>query len=77
MRTNKGKSFLRKAQINKVPHLIAFIYFETREAAEAAVALDGEKIGDNVITVNLDSKQKEIKPQNTVVVGNLKYGKFK
>lgn len=76
MRTNKGKSFLRKAQIAKVPHLIAFIYFGTREEAEAAVSLNGEKIGDNVITVDLDSKEKAIKPENTVVVGNLKYGKF-
>lgn len=77
-RTNTGKSFLRKAQLEKVPHLIAFLYFDTREAAEASVALNGEKIGDNVITVDLDSKEKaaNIKPQNTVVVGNLRYGKI-
>lgn len=76
-RTNTGKSFLRKAQLGKVPHLIAFIYFETHESAEASVVLSGEKIGDNVITVDVDSKEKiaNIKPQNTVVVGNLRYGK--
>ncbi|XP_031619661.1 RNA-binding protein 34 [Contarinia nasturtii] len=75
IRTNTGKSFLRKAQLNKVPFLIAFIYFETPEAAKASTALSGEKIGDNVITVDLDTKEKatNVKPQNTVVIGNLKY----
>lgn len=76
LRTNTGKSFLRKAQIGKVPFLIAFIYFESREAAEASLALNGETIGENAITVDLDAKDRAIKdPQNTVVVGNLKYGK--
>lgn len=76
-RTNTGKSFLRKKQLEKVPHLIAFVYFDTREAAEASVAVNGEKIGENFITVDLDSKEKatNVKPQNTVVVGNLRYGK--
>lgn len=57
--------------------MIAFIYFDTRAAAEASVALNGEKIGENFITVDVDSKEKaaNVKPQNTVVVGNLKYGK--
>lgn len=73
LRTNTGKSFLRKAQIAKVPHLIAFIYFETREAAEAALALNGEKIGDNSINVNMYSKREKTESANTVVVGNLKY----
>lgn len=75
IRTNKGKTFLRKSQISKVPHLIAFIYFATLEEAQAAVVLDGEKIGDNHITVNLDTKEKSNNSKNTVVVGNLKYGK--
>lgn len=77
IRTNTGKPFLRKAQLAKVPHLIAFIYFETDEAAVASTVLSGEKIGDNVITVDVDSKEKaaNIKPQNTIVIGNLKYGK--
>lgn len=77
-RTNTGKSFYKKSQIGKVPHLIAFVYFETREAAEASVQANGTTIGDNVITVDLDHKDKSaiIKPQNTVVVGNLKYGKL-
>lgn len=74
-RTNTGKSFLRKAQIEKAPFLIAFIYFDSRAAAEASLVLNGEKIGDNVITVDIDSKDKAVKnPQHTVVIGNLKYG---
>lgn len=73
LRTNTGKSFLRKAQISKVPHLIAFIYFETREAAEASLVLNGEKFGDNAINVNMFSKEEKTESTNTVVVGNLKY----
>lgn len=76
-RTNTGKTFLRKAQIGKTPFLIAFIYFDSREAAEASLVLNGEKVGENVISVDLDFKEKAVKdPQNTVMVGNLKYGKF-
>lgn len=78
-RTNVGRPFYKKAQVAKLPFVIAFVYFETREAAEAAVQFDGTKIGDHIITVDLDTKDKvqESKPQNTVVVGNLKYGKFR
>lgn len=77
-RTNTGKSFYKKSQIEKVPHLIAFVYFDSREAAEASVQSNGEQLGDNVITVDIDYKDKsaQIKPQNTVVIGNLKYGKW-
>lgn len=78
-RTNSGKSFFKKAQVAKAPFLIAFIFFETREAAEASLVCNGTQIGDNVITVDLDAdKRVEVKhpPKNTVVVGNLKYGKL-
>lgn len=74
-RTNTGKSFYKKSQVEKVPYLIAFVYFDTREAAEASVECNGTKIGDNVISVDVDHKEnKVIKPQTTVVVGNLKFG---
>lgn len=75
-RTNSGKSFLRKAQISKAPFLIAFVYFDSLEAAKSSLILNGEKVGENSITVDLDTKSEEKDPQNTVVVGNLKYGKF-
>lgn len=77
-RTNTGKSFYKKSQLTKAPHLIAFLYFDTREAAEASLVLNGEKLGENVITVDLDANEKaaDIKPNQTVVVGNLKYGEF-
>lgn len=74
-RTNSGKSFLRKAQISKAPFLIAFVYFDSLEAAKSSLILNGEKVGENSITVDLDTKSEEKDPQNTVVVGNLKYGK--
>lgn len=77
-RTNSGKRFMKKAQVKSAPFLIAFIYFETREAAEASVACNGTQIGDNVIHVDLDAEKRveeNHNPQsNTVVVGNLKYG---
>lgn len=62
--------------VKNAPYLIAFIYFETREEAEASLACNGTKIGDNVITVDLDGQKRveDNHPQkNTVVVGNLKY----
>lgn len=71
-------SLFKTSQIKKAPFIIAFIYFETREAAEASLALNGTQIGENVIVVDLDSNKREKfkQPQpNTVVVGNLKYGK--
>lgn len=77
-RTNAGKSFFKKKEIEKAPFLIAFIYFKTREEAEASLALNGTQIGDNVISVDLDAGKRveDNHPQeNTVVVGNLKYGK--
>lgn len=56
--------------------MIAFLYFESPEAAEASLVLNGEKFGDNSITVDLDSEDRtaEVKPHQTIVVGNLKYG---
>lgn len=78
LRTNSGKGFLKKSQAKNAPFLIAFIYFETREAAEASLACNGTQIGDNTIHVDLDADKRveqNRQPQlNTVVVGNLKYG---
>lgn len=78
VRTNTGKSFLRKAQIKKAPFLIAFIYFEKREAAEASLSLNGQKLNENIIKVDMDGVElmNRIDPKTTVVVGNLKFGRF-
>lgn len=49
------------------------------EEAKACLAANGEKIGENVITVDLDTQlehKEHYKPKNTVFVGNLKYGKY-
>lgn len=77
-RSNSGKSLFKTALIKKAPFVIAFIYFETREAAEASLELNGTQVGDNVIVVDIDANKREKFQQalpNTVVVGNLKYGK--
>lgn len=80
LRTNSGKSFLKKSQLKDAPFLIAFIYFDTREAAEASLACNGTQIGENTIVVDLDGDKsgeaKTIESANTVVVGNLKYGMY-
>lgn len=73
-------AMFKTSQIKKAPFIIAFVYLETREAAEASLALNGTQIGDNVIVVDLDGNKREKIKQaqpNTVVVGNLKYGKCK
>lgn len=76
-RTNKGKPYYKKSQLDKVPHVIAFVYLDSRAAAEASLERNGHTIGENVISVDLDSKDKTVvKPHNTVVIGNLKYGKL-
>lgn len=78
-RSNAGKSLFKTSLIKKAPFVIAFIYFDTREAAEASLTLNGTQVGDNVIVVDLDENKREkfSQPQqNTVVVGNLKYGKY-
>lgn len=75
-RTNAGKSFVRKEQLKNVPFLIAFIYFENRESAENSLVMNNETFKDNVIRVDLDVDITEkIVAKNTIVVGNLKYGK--
>lgn len=77
-RTNAGKKFFKKKEVKRAPYLIAFIYFKTREEAEASLALNGTKIGDNLISVDLDAAKRvedNFSQENTVVVGNLKYGK--
>lgn len=77
MRTNSGKNFFKKGNLKKVPFLVAFIYFGTREEAEASLAANGQKVGDNEITVDLDLgvNKPPNDPHKTVMVGNLKYGK--
>lgn len=77
-RTNAGKSFFKKSEVKKAPFLIAFIYFKTREQAEASLSLNGTQIGDNVISVDIDAEKRvedNHSQANTVVVGNLKFGK--
>lgn len=76
-RTNTGKSYLSRTQLKGVPYVIAFLYFETQDAAKASLVLNGEKFHDRVLSVDLDLRDitSKIKVKNTVLVGNLKYGK--
>lgn len=75
-RTNTGKNYYNKEQLKNVPFLIAFIYYEKRESAEKSLVMNNEKFKENVIRVDLDVDISErIVAKNTVVIGNLKYGK--
>lgn len=68
---------MRKEQLKNVPYLIAFAYFAKREAAETCLSLDGSEYKGRTIRVDLDNDLSEkVAPKNTVVVGNLKYGKY-
>lgn len=76
-RTNKGKPYYKKSQLDKIPFIIAFVFFDSPEAAKASLERSGTTIGEHIITVDMDTKEKhQIKPQQTVVIGNLKYGKL-
>lgn len=76
-RTNTGQSYLKRAQLKGVPFVIAFIYFDTLEAAKASLVMNNETFHDNKISVDLDLKDitNKVKPKSTILVGNLKYGK--
>lgn len=76
LRTNSGRSFMRREQLKNVPYLIAFAYFAEKEDAQSCLTLDGSEYKGRAIRVDLDNDLSEkIAPKNTVVVGNLKYGK--
>lgn len=73
IRTSNGARVFRSQVKNpKVKSLIAFIDLPTLAEAEASLALNGEKINDNVIRVNLKHNKGDTK--HTVFIGNLKYG---
>lgn len=77
VRTNSGRSFMRKEQLKNVPYLIAFVYFEQREDAEKCLSLNNTEYRGRVIRVDLDTDAKDkVAPKNTIVVGNLKYGEY-
>lgn len=86
-RSNTGQELKQctntNSQLKEAPHLIAFVYFDTPGSAKASMALNGEKVGDKFITVDLNFEEKlanlapNMKPRNTVVVRNLKPGKNK
>lgn len=77
-RTNKGESFSNKKSVQNLPFLIAFVYFETEEAANKACAkMNGFDFHERKLKVDIDSKdafQSKINPKSTIFVGNLKFG---
>jgi len=77
---NDGKKIPNSNRLEVVkaaPFLIAFLYYENAESAKNSLALNGEKLGENVIKVDLDLNSVEEKqnfsPKRTIFVGNLKY----
>lgn len=78
-RANTGQEFgeCTESQLLEMPNSIAFVHLNTRDAAKASLALNGKKVGDKFITVDLDFEDKlanlapNMKPENTVVVTNL------
>jgi len=73
--SNGGKFFKSQSKVT-APNVIAFVDFENDEDAKSSLVLNGEKIRDNVIRVDLQSKAKtadSFDGKRTVFVGNLKY----
>lgn len=76
--SNGGKFFKSQSKVTS-PNVIAFVDFESVEDAKSSLVLNGEKIKDNVIRVNLQSIAKtadSFDGKRTVFVGNLKYCKY-
>lgn len=77
--SNGGKFFKSQSKVTS-PNVIAFVDFESTDDAKSSLVLNGEKIKDNVIRVNLQSNAKSnenFDGKRTVFVGNLKYCKYR
>ncbi|XP_037027956.1 RNA-binding protein 34-like isoform X2 [Bradysia coprophila] len=75
-RLSNGVKFFKSQSKVTSPNVIAFVDFESEEDATSSLVLNGEKIKDNVIRVNMQSKAKSTDSfdgKRTVFVGNLKY----
>lgn len=77
-RLSNGSKFFKSQSKVTAPNVIAFVDYESLEDAKASLVLNGEKVKDNVIRVNLQSNAKtseNFDGKRTVFVGNLKYSK--
>lgn len=85
--TNTGDRIYYKHSYDKIkevkgdpPFLIAFVCFKNEEAAKKALALNGKKIDNNILTVSMDRtngvEKPKYEPKRTIFVGNLPYGKY-
>lgn len=78
-RLSNGVKFFKSQSKITSPNVIAFVDYEAEEDAKASLVLNGEKIKDNVIRVNLQANAKSADSfdgKRTVFVGNLKYCKY-
>ncbi len=78
-RLSNGTKFFKSQSKVTSPNVIAFVDYDTVEDAQASLVLNGEKIKENVIRVNLQSNAKSADSfdgKRTVFVGNLKYCKY-
>lgn len=78
-RTNTGRGIFHPKDRQNCPFIIAFIYFDTKEAALKSLEMNGKEFKGQPLYVDLDpgtENNSKIAPKRTVLVGNLKYGKF-
>lgn len=78
-RLSNGNKFFKSQSKVTAPNVIAFVDYESVDDATASLVLNGEKLKDNVLRVNLQSKAKSADSfdgKRTVFVGNLKYCKY-
>lgn len=77
-RLSNGNKFFKSQSKVTAPNVIAFVDYESVDDATASLVLNGEKLKDNVLRVNLQSNAKKADSfdgKRTVFVGNLKYCK--
>ncbi|KAJ6637973.1 RNA-binding protein 34 [Pseudolycoriella hygida] len=75
-RLSNGVKFFKSQSKVTSANVIAFVDFETEEEAKSSLVMNGEKINDNVIRVDIQSHAKtnlNFDAKRTVFVGNLKY----
>lgn len=77
-----GKMTPRVATITKKMHpkvhtIYAFVAFKDKDSAEKSLEMNGHKLGENTLRVDLsNSKNKERDQKKSVFLGNLSFGKY-
>jgi nucleolar protein 12 len=74
LRTNTGDKIFAKKDKKKVPSFNAYIVFDNEADAKSSVQLNGHKLVDNHLRVNMANEKREaFSSKGTIFVGNLPF----